>query len=199
MGITYGSYAFNEPVPGGLWSPPYLAGLYAILFPDQAITPRPFAVVYFGESGNMSERGFLRSHEKFPCWIRQAGSESNLYIAVYLMPNSTVDQRRAIEAELINQYKPNCNSQSLGLGKSFWKWAVAFRSKVRHYLQIFLVFPYRAVAGLRHDVAFLYQVRHWRNYASSLSYLVIPVDTGSPNSSKGTGEPPYPWYGSSKG
>ena len=65
MSIKFSSYAFNEPMPVTLWTPPYRAGLYAMLVPDGSCRPRPFRIIYFGESGNMSDRGFLRSHHKF--------------------------------------------------------------------------------------------------------------------------------------
>jgi len=88
MSIIYDGTQFTEPVKLNTWEPPFRAGLYAILVPNQTVKPKAYAIVYFGESGNMSERGFL-SHHKRSCWIRQAGSESNLWISTYLMPNST--------------------------------------------------------------------------------------------------------------
>lgn len=109
MSIKYGSYVFDEPVLFALWSPPNRTGLYAILIPDKSFRPKPFRVIYFGESGNLSERGFFKSHNKYSCWIREAGSEENLYIAIYLMPDSTPSQRKFIEKLLITQYKPVCN------------------------------------------------------------------------------------------
>ena len=109
MSIKYSGYVFDEPVLISNWNAPYRAGLYAILVPDQSVTPRPFRVIYFGESGNMSERGFLKLHAKFPCWIREAGSENNLYVALLLMPDSTPEQRRVAETQLIANYNPACN------------------------------------------------------------------------------------------
>jgi len=109
MGINFGGVLFSEPVLISTWSPLYRAGLYAILVFDITISPKPYRVIYFGESSNLSERGFLTSHHKYSCWVREAGSSGNLYISVYLMPNSTADQRRAIEQKLIAMYKPICN------------------------------------------------------------------------------------------
>lgn len=62
QGIMFGTYWFTEPQQIGAWDPPYLAALYAVLVPDWRATPRPFRVIYFGESGNLSGRGFLLSH-----------------------------------------------------------------------------------------------------------------------------------------
>ena len=114
MSIKFSSYAFNEPMPVTLWTPPYRAGLYAILVPDITVSPRPFRVIYFGESGNLSERSFFKAHHKYFSQLQQAGVESNLYVAVYLMPVSTQEQRRTVESQLIADYRPICNND-LGL------------------------------------------------------------------------------------
>ncbi len=111
MTIQYGNYVFSEPVQIDNWTPTYRAGIYAILKPGRSVSPKPFAVLYFGESGNLFDRGFFRAHHRYLCWLREAGLERNLYIAVYLMPDSTPDQRRAVESALISQYGPICNRQ----------------------------------------------------------------------------------------
>lgn len=108
MAIIYDSVQFSDPIRLNNWDPPFRAGLYAILIPDQAIQPKPFSVVYFGESGNMSERGFS-SHHKRSCWLTRAGNENNLWIATYLMPNSIEQERTTIESRLISKYRPPCN------------------------------------------------------------------------------------------
>jgi hypothetical protein len=77
--------------------------------PDPEGKPKTYRVIYFGESGNMSERGFLKSHHKFGCWINEAGTTKNLYISTYLMPNSSETERRTKEGQLIREYDPICN------------------------------------------------------------------------------------------
>jgi hypothetical protein len=109
MSIRFRNYIFEGPMSFASWSPPYRAGLYAVVVPNQLWTPLPFEPIYFGESGNMSERGFLRSHHCYGRWMIKAGSETNLYVALYLMSGSTAEQRRAIESVLIRHYKPSCN------------------------------------------------------------------------------------------
>ena len=109
MAIRYGGYVFDAPAPVARWSAPHRAGVYAILVADQTYQPMPFRVIYFGESGNMSERGFLNGHPKYSCWIREAGSEQSLYIAVYPMPESTPEHRRAVAGGLISEIGPVCN------------------------------------------------------------------------------------------
>ncbi len=108
MSIKFSDYVFSEPILLNDWEPPYKAGIYVILKYDSSCTPRPYSYLYFGESGNISERGFT-SHHARPCWIRNAGGEAKLYIATYLMPSSTAEERRAVEAKLIAYYQPVCN------------------------------------------------------------------------------------------
>lgn len=107
--MIYGDYIFDEPVPLANWEPPYQSGIYAVLAFEPLANPRPFKVIHFGQSGNMLKSGFLRSQKRYPCWIRYAGSIMNLYMVTCPMPNTTAKQRKAIEKELIAEYKPICN------------------------------------------------------------------------------------------
>jgi len=110
MSIKWGDIEFEGPYPITDWKPPYRAAVYAIMMkPDPKSKPRIYRILYFGESSNLSERGFYRSHHKYDCWVRKSGSENNLYIGIYRMPNSTADQRQKVEARLIEQYHPVCN------------------------------------------------------------------------------------------
>ena len=108
MSIIYSDVEFTEPIQLTVWNPPSRAGLYAILISAPRMKPKPFEVVYFGESEDMSERGFS-SHHSRPCWINQAGSERNLWISVHLMPGSTKEERTNIESALVDRYNPSCN------------------------------------------------------------------------------------------
>ncbi len=62
MTITFGSYTFEERGHIDAWEPPYRAAVYVILMPDATATPRPFREIYFGESANLSQRGFPSHH-----------------------------------------------------------------------------------------------------------------------------------------
>src|SRR3972149_1192700 len=107
MSIQWSSYEFTEPVVLQYWDPPRKSGIYAIMYrPDPLKKPTTFTVVYFGETENFAERGFPWNHESSGCWIQQAGSKNNVYVSIYLMPNSTKDERRKIEQELIDLCKP---------------------------------------------------------------------------------------------
>ena len=62
--------------------------------PDPKNKPNIFRPLYFDELSNLSERDFIKDHHKYECFIKHVGSEGNLYIAVYLMPESSKDERR---------------------------------------------------------------------------------------------------------
>ncbi len=105
MPITWGDITFTTPVRITTWDPPYRAAIYAI----SIRTSDEFSPIYFGESGNLDQRGFYRSHHKYSCFLREVGSDENIYISIHLLPNSTEDERREIERRLISQYNPVCN------------------------------------------------------------------------------------------
>jgi len=108
--IKYGRFKFTGPNSLRTWQPLKVAGVYAILALDKSLNP-PFNPIYFGESEDFSERGFLKSHHRFKCWIREAKSLENLFISTHIMPIQEEDERKAIEAELIKEYDPACNRE----------------------------------------------------------------------------------------
>jgi hypothetical protein len=109
MSLNFSQTIFSDPLQITNWSPPPLAGIYAILVYDGNWTPQPYRPIYFGESGNFSERGFLTGHHKFLSWALTAGGANNLFVAISLMPGSTPEQRRLVEAVLIQAHNPVCN------------------------------------------------------------------------------------------
>jgi hypothetical protein len=108
-GIKFSIYLFTEPEPLTSWQAPPRAGVYVILIPNGSYNPRPFQPIYFGESGDMSTRGFLNLHHKCGDWRRVARDDKNLFVAAHSMPTSTPEQRRAVESELVGLYSPVCN------------------------------------------------------------------------------------------
>jgi hypothetical protein len=108
MTITWGDISFEGPYAITAWNPPRRAAVYAIMYKRDRSEDRYF-IIYFGESENLSYRGFYRSHHKYNCWIQYAGSDDNLYIGINTMPNSTDAERRRVEQDLIRQYDPYCN------------------------------------------------------------------------------------------
>jgi len=109
MTLTFDKYEFSKPVKIIKWEPPESRGLYVILKPDLSSSLLFLKPIYFGQTGNFAERGFIKSHEKYKDWIREAFEEEHIFIAIYPMPGSTEEERQAIESKLIDQYHPACN------------------------------------------------------------------------------------------
>lgn len=104
--IIWGEVRFDGPYSATDWEPPYRAAVYAIMVK----TDDKYRIIYFGESGNLSDRGFWRSHHKYKCFANQAsGNESKIYIGIHKMPDSTPEERTRVEQELIARYHPVCN------------------------------------------------------------------------------------------
>jgi len=110
MSISLNDINFDGPYLITYLDPHYRAAVYTIMYKaDPANKPNEFTPIYVGESGNLSERGFFRSHQKYECWIKYASSVQNLYIGIHLMPDSTPEDRRQIESDLITHLSPDCN------------------------------------------------------------------------------------------
>jgi len=109
LNMIFDKYEFSEPFKITKWEPSESRGLYVILVPDLDVEGLPLRPIYFGQSENFAERGFLKSHHKHEDWIKEAREIDNLFIAIYPMPESTEEERQAIESKLINQYHPVCN------------------------------------------------------------------------------------------
>jgi hypothetical protein len=110
MAITFNDHDFSDPIEINHWIPPRVAGLFAILIPDTTASPQHLRAIYFGESGDLSDREFFKTHQKYRCWLQWASSEDNLFIATYLMPSSSAEERFAAKSVLISSFQPPCNS-----------------------------------------------------------------------------------------
>lgn len=105
--LKIGDYTFNGPYKLNKWDPPYRAAIYAIVTKTPSNTDK-CGLIYIDESSNLSEKDF-KSHSKFNCWIYNADSVDELYIATYLMANCTKEQRQNVKSNLINRFNPPCN------------------------------------------------------------------------------------------
>lgn len=108
QGIRYGDLTFSEPraFPPVLMAP--FQGIYAVVAPDPAFKPRPFRLLYIGETADLSKR-LTDQHEKYSHWKREANGQT-LYCAYYMTTMWTEQQRKDTEAALIKQYDPPCNT-----------------------------------------------------------------------------------------
>ena len=98
MSYPIGDVQFENPVPYTHWDPPKARGLYAIL--AHSITK--WDVLYIGQSGDIEER--FKDHNKEGCWIKEAKTISDLFVVIHLMPNSTEEERMALEKELTDLF-----------------------------------------------------------------------------------------------
>ena len=108
--IRLDGISFGKPFPVEEWNPPKKAALYLILRKDDGM------IIYVGESGNLEDRDFWRGHHKYNCWVRVAGAEKNLAIALYPMVDSTPVQRKELESSLVRKLQPLCADTSRVLG-----------------------------------------------------------------------------------
>jgi len=109
MSIQFGDYVFDEPVPFTKWQPPKQPCIYAVLVHDSRVKPKPFTIVFFGDSENLSDQSFFRSHIKYSCWLMQSGTEKNLFITLNKMPDTDPALRKKILNTLMKKYQPICN------------------------------------------------------------------------------------------
>jgi excinuclease UvrABC nuclease subunit len=108
QGIMYENVKFSEPrrFPPLLIPPTH--GLYAIMVVDTSYRPRPYRVLYIGETENFQER-LTTGHEKYEDWKREAQGAALYYS--YHWFHGTQDARLALEADLIRKLNPPCNVQ----------------------------------------------------------------------------------------
>jgi hypothetical protein len=108
-GITYVDRRFSEPTFLHACVLPMLAGVYVILVYDAGYSPRPYRLLYVGESENLNER-VSTNHEKYSAWCREAQNQM-LYVAYHLTGMNRVE-RYTLEAAVIREYNPPCNKAS---------------------------------------------------------------------------------------
>ncbi|MGD9162813.1 MAG: GIY-YIG nuclease family protein, partial [Desulfobacteraceae bacterium] len=108
-GIRLDAYTFSGPYKLFQFQAPKSAGIYAILKdnPNKAVD-----VLYVGQTKDFSDRGLIRLHHRYRCFVENAGGEFNVMVAILQMPTSTEDQRKKVESRLIGVYNPPCNRTS---------------------------------------------------------------------------------------
>jgi hypothetical protein len=106
MTIQILHYEFLGPVKLSEWGPPMEEVVYVIMGRSED----SFKILYANQSEKTKETDFFTKNDKFKCWITHAGSEDNLYLSIYPMPDSDKDTRQKIADKTIGKYKPICNS-----------------------------------------------------------------------------------------
>jgi len=113
MSLEWGRILFDGPYPIKRWEPLSNPGIYAIMKkPDAYNKPYTYHILYFGQSNNLSELISYKSHPKYKCWIKEAGSRNNTYIGAHLMPNSRSGKREELLGALIKTFMPVCNNSA---------------------------------------------------------------------------------------
>ena len=107
MTIQILHYEFLGPIKLSEWGPPMDKVIFVILAREKDT----FNVIYVEQSEKTDKNDFFTKNEKFKCWLTHAGSEENLYLSIYLMPNSDEKDRQRIVTKTISHYKPICNME----------------------------------------------------------------------------------------
>lgn len=101
-------YDFLGPVPLSEWGPPMEEVVYLVL----SRTKDTFKIIFAGQCQKTDNAGFFIKNEKFKCWASEAGSENNIYLAIYPMWQSSEEERENIVNKIITKYEPKCNAES---------------------------------------------------------------------------------------
>ncbi len=104
MGIAISGILFDGPYSLSDFDVPEGGTVYCVLY-KQADS---WHLVYVGETSNLDKKN-VNAHPKRSCWIERAGSELNLYIAIYPMPDSTQRHRQRIQSKIKYENEPPCN------------------------------------------------------------------------------------------
>jgi hypothetical protein len=105
-------YPFEGPRILAGWTPPARSAVYAVLLrPEETAGPGQYAVIYVGESDDLSSERFPFRHPRAACWIRRAGDRYRLAICTYEVPGGLRSHRQEIVRELAAIYRPGCNTE----------------------------------------------------------------------------------------
>ena len=106
MTIQILHYEFLGPIKISDWGPPMDETVYVIMGRSED----NFKILYVDHSEKTKETDLFTKNDKFKCWITHAGSENNLYLSIYPMPDSDKNSRQKIVDKTIGKYNPICNA-----------------------------------------------------------------------------------------
>lgn len=98
-------YEFLGPIPLSEWGPPMEKLIYLIMTRERD----QFTVLYADQCEKTEAKDFFVKNPKFKCWISNAGSEENLYLAIYPMSEQGMADRMRILEKIILRFIPPCN------------------------------------------------------------------------------------------
>lgn len=101
-------YEFLGPVALSEWGPPMEKVVYLVMSRDRD----RFSILYAGDCEKTDRADYLTSNERFKCWIKSGGGESNLYLAVLPLFKAGAHDRRRIVDRIVSSYAPACNGSA---------------------------------------------------------------------------------------
>jgi hypothetical protein len=102
---------FDGPYRLDNWEAPKQSGVYAVLHKTTSDEgPITYIIDYCGQGRNLSSyRGYPWIHHRIKRLVARTGATENVYIAVFLMPDSSKLERRQIEEALVKTFNPYFN------------------------------------------------------------------------------------------
>jgi hypothetical protein len=103
--------AFDGPYRLDSWEAPQQSGVYAVLHKATSEAGHiTYVVDYCGQGRSLSSyRGYPWIQHRIKRLVAHTGSKENVYIAVFLMPDSSKQERRQIEEALVETFNPYFN------------------------------------------------------------------------------------------
>jgi len=71
-----------------------------------------FNIIFADQCEKTSKSDFFTKNAQFQCWISNAGSKENTYLAIHPMWKSKELDRKKIVKKIISQYRPVCNAEN---------------------------------------------------------------------------------------
>jgi len=101
-------HEFLGPIKLSEWGPPMEEVVYVLMAREKD----NFKIIYVNESEKTKEKDFFTKNDNFKCWVSNAGSENNLFLAILPMWKSNKEEREKIVSKTIMKYNPICNKDN---------------------------------------------------------------------------------------
>lgn len=105
MAVQILQYEFLGPAPLSEWGPPMERVVYLVMARDRD----RFTVLYAGECESTDRADYLTSNDRFKCWVREAGGEAGLHLAILPMFEAGAHDRKRVVDRIVSAYAPPCN------------------------------------------------------------------------------------------
>ena len=102
---------FDGPHRLDTWEAPQQSGVYAVLHKTTSDAgPSSYVIDFCGQGRNLSSyRGYPWIQHRMKRLVARTGSKENVYIAIFLMPDSSKKERQQIEEALLKTFNPYFN------------------------------------------------------------------------------------------